>query len=63
MSTRIKYETKFKKEKHWNAEHGRGRYLFHNGTIFIVINLIIAFLFCQLKGSFLSEQLFPPATA
>jgi hypothetical protein len=30
---------------------------------FIIINLIIVFLFCQLKGSFPSEQLFPPATA
>jgi hypothetical protein len=63
VSTRIKYEAKFKKGKQWNAEHGKGRYLFHNGTVFVVINLNTVFLFCQLKGSFPSEQLFPPATA
>jgi hypothetical protein len=63
VSTRIKYEAEFKNEKYWNAEHERGRYLFHNGTIFVVINLITAILFCHFKGSFPSDKLFPPTTA
>jgi hypothetical protein len=46
----MKYEVKFKKEKYWNAEHGRERYLFYIDSMFIIINLIIIILFSAFKG-------------